>query len=51
MENTINTLSKVIEARDPYIAGHQERISKIATNISKKIGFDSYRIEGVRITS
>ena len=29
METTINTISKIIETRDPYTAGHQNRVSQL----------------------
>jgi len=51
MEATINTISKIIEARDPYTAGHQMNVSKLATAIAKEIELSSDRIEGIRIAS
>jgi len=51
MEATINTISKIIEARDPYTSGHQMNVSKLATAIAKEIKFSSDRIEGIRIAS
>lgn len=51
MEATINTISKIIEARDPYTAGHQMNVSKLATAVAKEIEFSSDSIEGIRIAS
>ena len=34
MEGTINIIAKIIETRDPYTAGHQQRVSKLATAIA-----------------
>ena len=51
MEGTINVIVKIVEAKDPYTAGHQIRVSKLATAIAKEIELSSDRIEGIRIAS
>ena len=50
-EATINTISKIIEARDPYTAGHQLKVSKLSTSIAQEMKLPKDRIEGVRIAS
>jgi len=35
MDATIDTMSKIIEVKDPYTAGHQQRISQLTTAITK----------------
>jgi len=37
--------------RDPYTAGHQERVSQLACAIAKKLGLDKKQIEAVRLAS
>ncbi len=49
-EAVINTLVVAVEARDPYTAGHQKRVSNLAVAIAKKIGLSSERIEGIRVS-
>ena len=51
MEGTINVIVKIVEAKDPYTAGHQMNVSKLATAIAKEIELSSDRIEGIRIAS
>lgn len=51
MDATIETMSKIVEAKDPYTAGHQQRVSKLATSIAKELNFSEGKIEGIRIAS
>ena len=51
MEATIQTMSKIIESRDPYTTGHQQRVCQLATHIAKELGLPKDKIEGVRIAS
>ena len=51
MDATIETMSKIVEAKDPYTAGHQQRVSQLATAIAKELNFSENKIEGIRIAS
>ena len=51
MKDSIYTLSRVIEARDPYTAGHQRKVSKLAVALAKDMGLPQDRIEGIKITA
>ena len=51
MDATIETMSKIVEAKDPYTAGHQQRVSQLATAIAKELNFSEDKIEGIRIAS
>ena len=51
LEGTIQTMSKIVELRDPYTAGHQHRASRLAVEIAKEMDLDPERIEGVRVAS
>lgn len=48
---TIEVISKVVEIRDPYTSGHQERVSKLATEIAGELNLSQGNIEGIRIAS
>jgi len=48
IKSLIETLSTVVEVRDPYTAGHQRRVSKLATAIATEIGLNSDQIDTVR---
>jgi putative two-component system response regulator len=39
VEGTVEALVKVIEMRDPYTAGHQRRVAKLARQIAEELGF------------
>ena len=51
MEETVNGLVSAMEMRDPYTAGHQKRVSKLATEIAEEMGLDKDQIDGIRIAS
>ena len=49
LDGVINTLSAVIEYRDPYTAGHQKRVSKLASAIAIEMKLLNEQVEGVRL--
>jgi PAS domain S-box-containing protein len=51
MTATIETVSKTIEAKDPYTSGHQQKVSQLATAIAKELNLSPDKIEGIRIAS
>jgi len=51
MEDTIYTIGKITETRDPYTAGHQKSVSQIAVFIAQEMKFPKDKIEGIRIAS
>jgi len=51
MNATIMTMAKVVETRDPYTAGHQRNVSRLATLIAREMGLSSNEIEGIRVAS
>lgn len=51
MEGTINIVAKIVETRDPYTAGHQLKVSKLATAIAREMKLPPDKIEGIRIAS
>ncbi len=46
---TVECIAYTLEKRDPYTAGHQNRVALLAIAIAKKMGFDDNRLEGVRL--
>lgn len=46
---TVNSLMYALEMRDPYTAGHQQRVSKLASAIARKINLDESIIEGIMV--
>lgn len=50
LQDMVSALVALSEARDPYTAGHQERVAHLATAIAADMGLDEHRIEGIRIS-
>jgi len=48
-EQVIAVISGIVEARDPYTAGHERRVSQLATAIATRLGLDEGTISGVRV--
>ena len=51
MDAAIDTMSKIVEAKDPYTAGHQRNVSQIATFIAREMKLPQDKIEGIKIAS
>ena len=51
LEASINTMSKIVEVKDPYTAGHQQRVSQLTTAIAKVLNLSPDKVEGIRIAS
>lgn len=49
--NTVAALSKAVDARDPYTAGHSERVTAIALEIGKKLGLSNEFLETLKISA
>jgi putative nucleotidyltransferase with HDIG domain/PAS domain S-box-containing protein len=45
----VRTTAKITEIRDPYTAGHQRRVSQLATAIAKKMNLPKDKIEAIQI--
>lgn len=50
-ENMILTIARIIGIKDPYIAGHHERVSRLAVTIAREMLISEEQIEGIRVTS
>lgn len=49
LEETVNALASVTEKRDPYTAGHQQRMTQLACAIAKEMNLSAEQIEGIHI--
>ncbi|MGA2531692.1 MAG: HD domain-containing phosphohydrolase [Candidatus Aminicenantales bacterium] len=47
--STIRVISMMVEARDPYTAGHQQRTTVLAEAIAVEMGLSPEKIEGLRM--
>lgn len=50
-ENMILTIARIIGIKDPYIAGHHERVSQLAVAIARKMLISEEQVEGIKVTS
>lgn len=48
LEGVIQVIMATTETRDPYTAGHQERVTALACVIAKEMGLPDGQIEGLR---
>jgi PAS domain S-box-containing protein len=49
MKSTIQAIALILEKRDPYTAGHQKRMTKLACVIAEEISLSPDKIEGLYI--
>jgi PAS domain S-box-containing protein/putative nucleotidyltransferase with HDIG domain len=49
--STIQAISKIVESRDPYTSGHQERVARLATAIASEMGLPGQLIESIRMAA
>jgi len=47
--STVEVATSLSEMRDPYTAGHERRVAKIAMALGTELGFDEHRLEGLRV--
>jgi PAS domain S-box-containing protein/putative nucleotidyltransferase with HDIG domain len=50
MEGTIQSMALTSETRDPYTAGHQNRVARLACAIAAEMGLPAQQIEGIRVS-
>ena len=48
LNDSINTMVKIVELRDPYTAGHQQNVAALATAIAVEMKLEETRIEHLR---
>jgi len=46
---TVVAVSRAVGARDPYTAGHQQRVSQLSRAIAQEMELDAEQIEGLRL--
>ena len=49
LNGTVVALARAVEMRDLYTAGHQMRVSELATRVARELGFSEDRLEGIRV--
>jgi len=51
MQGTIQAIALTAEMRDPYTAGHQHRVAKLAQAIAVEMGLPEKQIEGIQLAA
>lgn len=51
LEETVKSLASAAEKRDPYTAGHQMRVDKLACAIARELGLPEKQIEGLHFAA
>ncbi|MBU2009657.1 MAG: MEDS domain-containing protein [Chloroflexi bacterium] len=49
LEGMVSALASVAEKRDPYTAGHQQRVTLLACAIAGQMGLPEVQIDGIRV--
>jgi PAS domain S-box-containing protein/putative nucleotidyltransferase with HDIG domain len=49
-QSFVDATVKLVEMRDPYTAGHQSRVSELATAIGAELKLSQARIEGIKLS-
>ncbi len=50
-ENTIDSMANIVERRDPYTAGHQQRVARLALAIAKEMRLNQHDIKGLNMAA
>jgi putative nucleotidyltransferase with HDIG domain len=51
LNDSINTMVKIVELRDPYTAGHQQKVADLATAIAGEMKLEETRIDHLRMAA
>ena len=51
LNQLVQALTRSVETRDPYTAGHHSHTALLASAIAARLGLDEERIEGIRIAA
>ncbi len=51
LDVTIQAISMIVEARDPYTSGHQERVARLSSAIAAEMGLSEDVITGIRMAA
>lgn len=51
VDGSVRTIQAVVELRDPYTVGHEERVSQLAVAIARRLGLPDVRVEALEIAA
>ncbi len=47
LDSTLRSMGAMVEARDPYTAGHNRRVAQLSVAIARELGLSDEQIEGI----
>ena len=51
MEDTVKALATSVEFKDPFTAGHMQRVTRLACAIAEALGLSEERIQGLKVAA
>jgi putative two-component system response regulator len=51
MQGIVHAMVLTIESRDPYTAGHQQRVTQLASALAQEMGLSEKEVEGIKMAS
>ena len=51
LDDLVRSVARTIEIRDPYTAGHQERVAKYAVAIAAELGLGADEVRGIEVAA
>ena len=51
LEESIQAIAATVEMRDPYTAGHQNRVAELCVSIARELGLAEERIQGLELAA
>jgi PAS domain S-box-containing protein len=51
LDDAVITMGKIVEMKDPYTAGHQLQVARLATAMAEMMGLPARQVENIRTTA
>ena len=51
LNDIVQTVALTVEIRDPYTAGHQQRVSQLTSAIARQMNLSPYQVEGIYMSA
>jgi putative nucleotidyltransferase with HDIG domain/PAS domain S-box-containing protein len=51
VDGSVRTIQAVVELRDPYTVGHEERVAQLAVTIARRLGLPDGRVQALEIAA
>lgn len=51
LDGIILSMAKIVEVKDPYTAGHQQRVAELAFKIGEEYGLDKEKLQAIQVAA